>query len=113
MKNIEWIRQGLKEPGKSQKGLAEALHITQPQVSRLLTGHRRLKADEIDVIANYLGVKPPTAPPEKIVFPEDNYTAALLAVEYLRSRSGRELSPTEKVAIVGEFRDLIAKLRNG
>lgn len=56
---IEWIREGLKAPGKTQAGLAQALGIAQPQVSRLLAGGRRLFVGEIEKIARYLGSPPP------------------------------------------------------
>ncbi len=114
MKNIDWIRQGLKEPGKNQKSLAEALHITQPQVSRLLKGHRRLKADEIDVIANYLGVAPPNGAVDgQVSFPDDNTEAAIMVAEYILERTDRPISPSEKVKIVADFRRVIEKARHG
>lgn len=43
----DWIRDGLKQTGKSQAGLARWLHLTPPQVTRMLTGRRRIKADEV------------------------------------------------------------------
>ncbi len=57
---IEWVRQGLKQKGKTQVGLAAALGIAQPQITRLLQGIRRLKTDEIPKIAEYLESPPPT-----------------------------------------------------
>ncbi|MGE3338764.1 MAG: helix-turn-helix transcriptional regulator [Alphaproteobacteria bacterium] len=57
--DLDWIRDGLTRPGKTQRGLAAALGIDPSAVSRLLTGRRRLRADEIVAVADYLGVRPP------------------------------------------------------
>lgn len=55
---IDWIREGLKGQGKSQRGLAQALGINPSGVSRLLAGARALKLDEIGKIVAYLGTAP-------------------------------------------------------
>jgi phage repressor protein C with HTH and peptisase S24 domain len=52
--DLEWIKQGLKKPGKSQRGLAAALGIDPSGVSRLLAGTRELKAAEIAKVEAYL-----------------------------------------------------------
>lgn len=52
--SIEWIRQGLKKPGKSQAGLARALGLDPAAISRLLAGDRQLKVNEIDKVKAYL-----------------------------------------------------------
>lgn len=52
--DIEWIRQGLKKPGKTQRGIAQALGIDPSGVNRLLKGGRELKASEIEKIKSYL-----------------------------------------------------------
>ncbi len=51
---IDWIKAGLKRPGKSQRGLARALDIDPSGVSRLLSGDRSLKAAEIEIVRRYL-----------------------------------------------------------
>lgn len=55
--SLTWIREGLKKPGKSQRGLAAALGIDPSGVSRLLAGTRELKASEIAKVEGYLGVR--------------------------------------------------------
>ena len=57
--DIDWIRQGLRKPGKTQRGLAAALGVDASAISRLLNGTRQLKAAEIALIARYLGETPP------------------------------------------------------
>lgn len=57
---VDWIKKGLLAPGKSKGGLAKALGIHPSQISRLLTGHRQLKAEEVPLVARYLGVPPPS-----------------------------------------------------
>jgi len=57
--DIGWIREGLRAPGKSQRGLAQALGINPSGVSRLLAGARALKLDEIGKISAYLETVPP------------------------------------------------------
>lgn len=54
--SVEWVRAGLKRPGKTQVGLANALGRSPSAVTDLIQGKRRLRADEIDVVAEYLGL---------------------------------------------------------
>ena len=56
---VDWIRDALKETGKTRSGLARALGRSPSAVTDLLNGSRRLRADEIAVVAAYLGVEPP------------------------------------------------------
>lgn len=61
--SVEWIREGLKKPGKSQAGLARALGRDPAAVSRLLNDGRGLKASEIEIVKQYLGESgKPTSP---------------------------------------------------
>jgi hypothetical protein len=56
---VDWIRAGLKRTGKTRSGLAKALGRSPSAVTNLLNGHRRLRADEIAIVAEYLGIEPP------------------------------------------------------
>jgi transcriptional regulator with XRE-family HTH domain len=56
---VEWIREALKEKRKTRSGLAKALGRSPSAVTDLLNGTRRLRADEIPIVAEYLGVEPP------------------------------------------------------
>src|SRR5208282_3786031 len=56
---VDWIRDALRETGKTRSGLAKALGRSPSAVTDLLNGSRRLRADEIAVAAAYLGVEPP------------------------------------------------------
>ena len=56
---VDWIRAGLKRTGKTRSGLAKALGRSPSAVTDLLNGHRRLRADEIAIVAEYLGIEPP------------------------------------------------------
>lgn len=56
---VDWIREGLKEKRKTRSGLAKALGRSPSAVTDLLNGSRRLRAEEIAVAAEYLGVDPP------------------------------------------------------
>lgn len=64
---IEWIRDGLKQPGKTQSGLAKHLGIAHPQITQLLKGNRKLKVHEIPLIADYLGADAPKAEARPVV----------------------------------------------
>jgi SOS-response transcriptional repressor LexA len=61
--DIEWIVEGLKKPGKTQAGIAKAMRRSPSMVTAMLKGKRELKARDIAVIARYLEVDPPSAPP--------------------------------------------------
>ncbi|HLW92487.1 MAG TPA: helix-turn-helix transcriptional regulator [Roseiarcus sp.] len=56
---VDWIREALIKTGKTRSGLAKALGRSPSAVTDLLNGSRRLRAEEIPVIVNYLGVEPP------------------------------------------------------
>jgi hypothetical protein len=56
---VDWIRTGLKRTGKTRSGLARALCRSPSAVTDLLNGHRRLRADEIAIVSDYLGIEPP------------------------------------------------------
>ena len=63
---LEWIRKGLKKKGKSQVGLARAMNVAHPQITRLLAKNRELKVREIPIIADYLEELPPKVPSRKV-----------------------------------------------
>lgn len=56
---VEWIREGLKKPGKQKQGLAAAMGVPRNAVTDLLAGRRKLFATEIAPAAAYLEVEPP------------------------------------------------------
>ena len=56
---VDWIRQALIATGKTRSGLAKALGRSPSAVTDLLNGSRRLRAEEIAAIVDYLGVEPP------------------------------------------------------
>ena len=55
----DWLVRGLEKPGKSQRGLAAALGVSESVVSRMVSGRRALRDHEITVISSYLGAPPP------------------------------------------------------
>lgn len=59
MTYIDWIKREFDRTGKKQIALARYLGLTHPQVTRLLQGTRRLKADEIERIATFFGTTAP------------------------------------------------------
>src|SRR5271154_2466464 len=56
---VDWIREGLRQTRKTRSGLAMALGRSPSAVTDLLNGTRRLRAEEIAIAAEYLGVEPP------------------------------------------------------
>ena len=56
---VDWIREGLRQTRKTRSGLAKALGRSPSAVTDLLNGTRRLRAEEIAIAAEYLGVEPP------------------------------------------------------
>jgi transcriptional regulator with XRE-family HTH domain len=56
---VDWIRKALLETGKTRSGLARALGRSPSAITDLLNGARRLKAEEIPLVVDYLGVDPP------------------------------------------------------
>ena len=56
---VDWIRAGLRKTGKTRSGLARAIGRSPSAITDLLNGHRRLRADEIAMVSEYLGIEPP------------------------------------------------------
>jgi hypothetical protein len=56
--SLDWIKEGLKKPGKTRSGLARALNRAPSSITSLLQGKRELKTREVRVIADYLGFGP-------------------------------------------------------
>jgi transcriptional regulator with XRE-family HTH domain len=52
----EWMRQQLKEKGKSQADLARFLKVEPAIITRILQGRRRLQLDDCRQIARFLGM---------------------------------------------------------
>jgi transcriptional regulator with XRE-family HTH domain len=61
-----WIRQQLAIAGKTQAQLAEAFGMSSVQVNKILTGYRRLKAEEADSIRRFFGYELPEERPSAI-----------------------------------------------
>jgi len=55
-KKGSWIKQALDKKEKTQIGLAEALGVDPASVSRMISGERRIKADELKTIFAYLEI---------------------------------------------------------
>lgn len=62
--NPQWIRDRLNSSGRTQRELAKELGVDASQITRLLDGVRRLKADEIPIIRSFFegGLGGPKAP---------------------------------------------------
>jgi transcriptional regulator with XRE-family HTH domain len=69
---IEWIRSGLRKPGKTQQGLADALGRAPQTVTNILKGTREIAASELAKIASYLEEPVPL---EAIGLTESGYSA--------------------------------------
>lgn len=54
MRKDHWLNKRLRELGKNQTGLAQALGITQPRISSLVSGGREVKTRELSIIAKFL-----------------------------------------------------------
>jgi hypothetical protein len=59
--DLETIRSALRKPGKTRKGLADALRRRPSAVTALLKGERQLKASEIPIVEKYLELEPSTS----------------------------------------------------
>lgn len=57
-----WANLGLKKPGRSKGGLAQALGRSNSVVTKILQGERPIRLDEIPRIAAYIDEPPPAIP---------------------------------------------------
>lgn len=93
----EWIAEGLKQKGKTQRGLADAMGVAQPRISEILRGDRQVAATELYPISVYLGMPIP-----KSVGLDADYAAAWSAM--------RKLSPEQSAAIIQRFNRGVAAM---
>jgi len=109
------LRRAIKSSGFSGAAdLARRLGWSETTVRAHANGQRGIPAKRAKNYARVLGVTPEWllyGQEDTLELPEDDYAAALTVVEYAQRHSSRRLPPEEKVALVGEFRDLIAKAR--
>jgi len=109
------LRYAMKEKGfATAADLARRMEYKDVTVRAHLNQVSGIPSKRAEEYARVLGVTP-----EWILYgsdgplelPADDYAAALTVVEYAQKHSSRHLLPEEKVALVGEFRDLIARVR--
>lgn len=55
----QWVKRGLEKPGKNATGLAKALGRNPSAVTRIVSGERLVKANELPLISSYLGEPAP------------------------------------------------------
>ena len=50
----DWLRERIRDLGKTGQGLANALGVNKARVSEIIGGRRGVKAEEVSVIAMYV-----------------------------------------------------------
>lgn len=82
----DWLRNKIKESGKTQKEFADMIGIEQPHLSRILSGTRGASNETLNRIATALCI------PEKLIFekagalhPTSDYNARLTEATYILS----------------------------
>ncbi len=58
MADKSWMQQRIADLNKNQYELAAALGLSQGQFSQVVRGRRRLRIDELPIIASFLDMKP-------------------------------------------------------
>lgn len=82
MSYVDWIRSEFARTRKKQKDLAKHLGVAHPQISRLLSGVRQLKANEIDKVAEFFGGQVPGWLGRSAAVPVVGYVADGARVHY-------------------------------
>lgn len=94
-----WIGAGLRDAGRTQRGLARALGLDPATVNRILKGKRRLRIDEIEPAARYLGVEAPNGfSPRACAAPDYIDLPAELRSSVFRRATEMEIEPEEFLA---------------
>lgn len=89
-----WIKDRLRELGKKQIGLANALGVEHPRISEMVKGKRGLKSDEVQIFADFLEMpvsevlvafSSDTAPPENSGVPLVGKVGAGAEINFINS----------------------------
>ena len=120
MLSIEQIREGLSQPGKSQKGLAAALGVDNSQISRLLAGRRQLRTHEIPMILAYLEAeggtghgRSRTAMPEIVQIGGDRFAMLPVYETAVSAGPGREAEDGAPVTRIAFRTDWLRQITRG
>lgn len=96
----DWVASELKRTGKNKSGLAKALGVDPSQITRLLAGERKLKADEIARVQGYFAVEREISAPQTI--PEMDVRAGAggggVPVDAWAADGQGHMSPTDAVS---------------
>jgi DNA-binding transcriptional regulator YdaS (Cro superfamily) len=60
---VDWLRDGLNQKGKTHAGLAELLGVHPSIIGKILAGKRRMLAEEVPLIADYINKPVPGITP--------------------------------------------------
>lgn len=110
MDDLTWIREGLRKPGKTQRGLAIAMGIDPTGVNRMLRGKRDIKAAEIPKIRAYLESRDPIeAKPEGDAKPVDHSQQLVVRrnekdLEFLGEEGARRFEGPKDLPILGHVK---------
>jgi transcriptional regulator with XRE-family HTH domain len=85
-----WLRVGLRQKGKSGRGLADHMGLSPAAVSRMVSGERQIKASELPKIAAYLGTPPPGG-----IFPASKVRVIGVVAAGIWREEGAMTAPTE------------------
>lgn len=107
MDDVKWIIDGLKSPGKTQRGLAQAMGIDTTGVNRMLKGKRAIKAKELPKIRAYLSGD--ATEPEGDANPVDNHQRLVATgnesrLEFLGEEGARRFQGPNNLPILGHVK---------
>lgn len=101
---MQWIDEQLKDRGLIRKDLAEAIPtLNEQKLSLVMSGRRRLTADEADAIRRFFGYRLPDDPPgtawdriqDQIAKLDERQKRAVML--YLEALTGADSEPREAV----------------
>ena len=113
---LDWIRDGLAKPGKTQRGLATSLGVDPSAISRLLAGTRQLRAAELPVVAAYLdsgippGLTPESEPSRRAPAPIRPSGAGTRDLPVMGTAVGGSASESSRMFLMnGEIHDYVER----
>ena len=107
----KWLSDGLNKPGKNAMGLANALEVHRSAIYKMISGERKINANELPIIAKYLEDLVPTGSVPAIIADAKEREVFAIAVKVIELLN--PLTDEQRLRVIRAVRDLAGDVEAG